>query len=157
MMPADPARIAIARQLLAQLGVTLADLQEDLELRPAVPRVAEYLPQVIAAAGPGARRTYGTYWARMAAALGDRPLNTIAASDIEALQRDITAAARLRRNNRHGRHAGEHAIAAARAFYNRAIADGLIGAADSPAHRVAKPRRLPSTRRALTACEMSQN
>jgi hypothetical protein len=63
----------------------------------------------------------------------------------------------LRRNNRHGRHAGEHAIAAARAFYNRAIADGLIGAADSPAHRVAKPRRLPSTRRALTACEMSQN
>ena len=69
-MPADPARIAIARQLLAQLGVTLADLREDLDLRPAVPTVGEYLPQVIAAAGPGAKRTYGTYWARMAAAFG---------------------------------------------------------------------------------------
>ena len=33
-----------------------------------LPTVAEYLPQVIAAAGPGARRTYGTYWRRMATA-----------------------------------------------------------------------------------------
>src|SRR2546429_4852996 len=47
-------------------------------------------------------------------------------------------------------------IAAARAIYNRAIADGLIDAATSPAHRVVKPRRLPSTRRALTPDELEQ-
>ena len=38
-----------------------------------------------------------------------------------------------------GRHAGELLIAAARAFYNQAVADDLIQPADSPAHRVGKP------------------
>ncbi len=153
-MTADPARVAAARQLLAHLGVTLADLQADLG--PRLPTLGEYLPHVIAAAGPGARRTYGTYWNRMAAAWGDILLDAIAASDIEAMQRQIAATARSRRNSRSGRHAGEHVIAAARAIYNRAIADGLIDAAASPAHRVVKPRRLPSTRRALTPDELEQ-
>jgi hypothetical protein len=154
VLPADPARIATARLLLAQLGVSLADLQQDE--RPRVPTLAEYLPCVRAAAGPGARRTYGTYWIRMAAAWGTRPLDTIVASDIEALQHQMAATARSRRNSRGGRHAGEHVIAAARAVYNRAISDGLLDAAASPAHRVVKPRRLPSTRRALTPDELAE-
>ena len=153
-MPADPARVATARQMLAHLGVTLADLQADPG--PGLPTLAEYLPHVIAAAGPGARRTYGTYWNRMASAWGERPLDSVAASDIEAMQRQMAATARSRRNSRTGRHAGEHMIAAARAIYNRAIADGLIDAATSPAHRVVKPRRLPSTRRALSPQELEQ-
>ncbi|WP_232533721.1 site-specific integrase [Plantactinospora sp. KBS50] len=153
-MSADPARVAAARQMLAHLGVTLADLQA--EPGPGLPTLAEYLPQVIAAAGPGAHRTYGTYWRRMAAAWGDRPLDAVAASDIEAMQREIAATARSRRNSRNGRHAGEHVIAAARAIYNRAIADRLIDATASPAHRVLKPRRLPSTRRALTPDELEE-
>jgi len=78
------------------------------------------------------------------------------ASDIEAMQRQMAATARSRRNSRTGRHAGEHVIAAARAIYNRAIADGLIDASASPAHRVVKPRRLPSTRRALSPQELEQ-
>lgn len=52
--------------------------------------------------------------------------------------------------DRGGRYAGELFIAAARACYSRAIDDGLIEPADSPAHRISKPRRLSSTRRALT-------
>ncbi|MEW1584353.1 hypothetical protein AB0283_02735 [Micromonospora vinacea] len=36
------------------------------------------------------------------------------------------------------------------------IAAGLIDASASPAHRVAKPRRLPSTRRALTPPELEE-
>lgn len=159
-MTADPDRVTIARQLLDQLGVTLADLQQDTSHndndRAEMPTVAEYLPRVAAAAGPGAQRTYGSYWDRMAAAWGDQPLDAIAASDIEALQRRIAGTARSRRNSRNGRHAGEHVIAAARAVYNRAIADRLIGPDASPAHQVAKPRRLPSTRRALTAHELDQ-
>ncbi len=47
-------------------------------------------------------------------------------------------------------------IAAARAIYNRAIADGLIDPTASPAHRVVKPRRLPSIRRALSPQELEQ-
>lgn len=158
-MPADPRHVTTVRQLLAQLGVTIDDLRHEVDQRPATPTMAEYLPKVIAAAGPGAARTYGTYWNRMAAAWGTRPLDTITASDIEALQRDIAANAVPRRNHRGGRYAGEHLIAAARAVYNRAIADGLLDASSSPAHRIAKPRRLPSTRRALTArelCEINQ-
>ncbi len=154
-MAADPACVAAARQVLAQLGVTVTDLQEDSQ-GSRVPTVAEYLPRVLAAAGPGARRTYGSYWARMAAIWGTRQLDEIAASDIEALQRETVACARWRRTARGGRHAGEHVIAAARAIYNRAIADGLLDAKASPAHRVPKPRRLPSTRRALTPDELER-
>ncbi|MEH1128204.1 tyrosine-type recombinase/integrase [Micromonospora sp. CPCC 206061] len=151
---ADPERVAVALRMLADLGVSVADLRD--AQRPPVPTVAEYLPQVMAAAGPGARRTYGSYWDRIAALWGDRPLDAIAASDIEALQHQAAATARLRRNARGGRHAGEHVVAAVRAIYNRAIADGLLDRADSPAHRVGKPRRLPSTRRALTPDELEQ-
>ncbi|MEU3457251.1 site-specific integrase [Micromonospora sp. NPDC006766] len=155
-MSADPATVAAARQVLAHLGVTLADLQSSAGMSLSLPTVAEYLPRVLAAAGPGARRTYGTYWERMAAAWGDWPLNHVAASDIEAMKQQRIARARSRRNSRNGRHAGEHVIAAARAFYSRAVADGLIDASASPAHRVAKPRRLPSTRRALTPHELEE-
>jgi integrase len=160
MMAADPARVALAHQVLAQLGVTLVDLQETTSdgdggrAGAVTPTVAEYLPRVIAAAGPGAARTYGSYWTRMATAWGDRRVDEIAASDIEVLQRQAIALARKRRTSRGGRHAGEHVIAAARAVFNRAAADGLIEATANPAHRVPKPRRLPSTRRALTPDEL---
>jgi len=42
------------------------------------------------------------------------------------------------------------------ALFNLAIADDIIAATDSPAHKVAKPRRLPNTRRALSAVELDQ-
>ncbi|MGC4795727.1 tyrosine-type recombinase/integrase [Micromonospora saelicesensis] len=155
-MKADPAAVAAARQVLAHLGVTVTDLQSHPATPSVVPTVAEYLPRVVAAAGPGARRTYGTYWERMAAEWSERPVDSVTASDVEALKQAMIASAVSRRNSRNGRHAGEHLIAAARAFYRRAIADGLIDAAASPAHRVAKPRRLPGTRRALTAHELEE-
>jgi site-specific recombinase XerD len=68
----------------------------------------------------------------------------------------MTGTARCRRTSRGGRHAGEHVVAAARAMYTRAIADGLIGPGASPAHKVVKPRRLPSTRRALNPDELEE-
>ncbi|MDG4757241.1 hypothetical protein [Micromonospora sp. WMMD710] len=152
-MTMDPDRVATARAMLEHLGLTAADLTDSN--RPAVPTVAEYLPAVVAAASPGTRRTYGSSWRRMAATLGDLRIDAVRASDLEALMRQAAAGARPRRNSRNGRHAGEHLIAAARAFYNRAIADGYLTVVDSPAHRVRKPRRLPNTRRALTPEELS--
>jgi hypothetical protein len=92
----------------------------------------------------------------MATAWADRRLDEVYASDIEAMKNTAAATARSRRTTRHGRHAGEHVVAAARAIYNRAIADGLIDQKNSPTHRVAKPRRPPNTRRALTAWELDQ-
>ena len=176
-MSPDPARIAIARDMLAHLGITLADLADaehatadqtpptttaanlsslGVPARFAMPTLHDYLPRVRAAAGPGANRTYGSYWTTMDRVWGDRRLDQISATDIEALHRHAATTARSRRNNRHGRHAGEHVIAAARAIYTRATADGYLTTAASPAHRVAKPRRLPSTRRALTPDELDQ-
>ena len=183
-MSADPARIAIARDMLVHLGITLADLADaeraatdqaprsvrssthhvhrresagaGLPARFAMPTLSSFLPRVRAASGPGANRTYGSYWTIMDRMWGQRRLDQITATDIEALQRHAATTARSRRNSRHGRHAGEHVIAAARAIYTRAIADGYLTAAASPAHRVPKPRRLPSTRRALTADELDQ-
>jgi hypothetical protein len=81
--------------MLAHVGVTLAGLQADPG--PGLPTLAEYLPRVIAAAGSGARRTYGTYWSRMAIAWGARTLDATAATDIEAMQRQMAAAGRPRR------------------------------------------------------------
>lgn len=92
----------------------------------------------------------------MATAWGTRPLAEISASDVEVAQTRSAATARPRRNSRHGRHADEHVIAAARAIYNRAVAAAQIAAGASPAYRVAKPHRLPSIRRALTALELDQ-
>jgi len=52
-----------------------------------------------------------------------------------------------RRNGRDGRSAEEHLVAALRCLYQRAVDDGLVAGADDPARKVAKPRRLPTTRR----------
>jgi integrase len=154
-MTPGPDQLTAARLALAELGVTVADLEPHRHPdRP--PTLGEYLPVVIAAAGTGANRTYGTYWTRMATAWGHRRLDEVLASDIEAMKNTAANTARSRRSSRHGRHAGEHVVAAARAIYNRAIADGHIDHKHSPAHRVAKPRRLPNTRRALTAWELEQ-
>lgn len=79
-MSADQARITTARQLLTQLGLTIADLYCQDTADRAVPTLAEYLPQVIAAAGPGATRTYGSYWTKMAMAWGSRALDEISAT-----------------------------------------------------------------------------
>jgi integrase len=145
-MTAEPARGS--RVMSARFGATV--VPED-----AAPTVREYLPQVIAASSPTSARTYGTYWMRMIDLWGERRVDSIRATDVEALQRHCTAHARPReRNFRDGRHAGENANSAARAFFRRAEADGIIPVGSSPAHQVAKPRRLPSTRRALLSWEM---
>jgi hypothetical protein len=61
-----------------------------------------------------------------------------------------------RRNARGGRSAQEHLVAALRCLYRRAVEDGLISEADDPARKVAKPRRLPSTRRAVPEVRLAE-
>lgn len=61
-----------------------------------------------------------------------------------------------RRNTRGGRSAGEHLIAALRCLYRHAEDDSLIAPADNPASKVAKPRRLPSTRRAVADARLGE-
>jgi hypothetical protein len=109
-MPTDPAPTP-ATQPPAMASGSIVARPSQPDTPPAVPTLAEYLPRVRAAASPGTSRTYSTYWNRMANAWGDRRLNEIAASDIEALHRSCTTAAVIRSNARQGRHAAENLIA----------------------------------------------
>jgi len=61
-----------------------------------------------------------------------------------------------RRNARGGRSAAEHMVAALRCLYRHAEDDGLITEADNPTRKVAKPRRLPSTRRAVPDTRLAE-
>jgi hypothetical protein len=74
-------RLTAARQALAEpLCVTVTELQ-DSQGAQYMPTFGEYLPIVIAAAGPGANRTYGTYWNRMATTWAHRRLDELHASE----------------------------------------------------------------------------
>jgi hypothetical protein len=61
-----------------------------------------------------------------------------------------------RSNSRGGHNAAENVISALRCLYRRAVDDGLIDEKDNPASKVAKPRRLPSTRQALDDARLAQ-
>ena len=76
-MMADPERVAQARRLLAQPGVTVADLQAAESVGVEMPTVAEYLPRVVATAGSGAGRTTATTgrgWRRCGAIAANAPI-----------------------------------------------------------------------------------
>jgi integrase len=146
--PADLTTRQAARLLLERMGVSPADLLADPARAP-VPVFADYIPRVSGAVSSGTRRVYASYWNRIVNDWGSRSLDEITALDISLLAEQAKATAVERRNSRGGRSAAEHLLAALRCVYRHAVADGIIAASDNPAARVAKPRRLPSTRRAL--------
>jgi integrase len=145
-----------ARLLLERLGVTPADLLEVRPARPLAPTFAEYVPVVAAAVSDGSRRAYGSYWNRVVKAWGDRRIDEPRPSEIEQLRNQVQANVVPRRNARGGRSAAEGLVAALRCLYRRAVADGYLDAADNPALKVDKPRRLPSTRRAIGDARLAE-
>jgi hypothetical protein len=146
------ARVALPRRLRStRRGLSRQEIG-DLQWTPVTPPTfADYLPTVVAAAGPGARRTYGTYWDRILSRFADRRLDQVTVTDVEILMHDTMAATVLRRTARNGVCAAEHLLAALRAIYTRAVADRLIPPHHNPAAQVRKPRRPPNNRRALTS------
>ena len=135
--------------LLERMGLSPADLAAVPQPRPEVPTFAEYIPVVSAAVSAGTRRAYGSYWNRVVEHWGGRRLDEPTPSEIRQLMAYVKTHVVARRNARGGRSAEEHLVAALRCLYQRAVDDGLIAEADNPARKVAKPRRLPTTRRAL--------
>jgi integrase/recombinase XerC len=146
---AGAAEVDAARLLLSRLGVTAEELLTATPGRSPAPTFAAYVPIVSAAVGPGARRVYGSYWNRTVAKWGERRLDELAPSEIRQMLEHTKTHVVARRNARGGRGAAEHLLAALRCLYRHAEDDSLIAPADNPARRVAKPRRLPSTRRAV--------
>jgi integrase len=142
--------------LLSRMGISPQDLVASAPVRPLAPTFAEYVPVVLAAATPGSKKAYGTYWNRAVERWGTRRLDEVTPSDIEHFIVAIKANAVQCRNGRGGRSGAEHVVAALRCLYRRAVADGLIAEADNPAAKVAKPRRLSSTRRAVPDARLAE-
>jgi integrase/recombinase XerC len=138
-----------AMLVLERMGLTPADLLAVPAARPLAPTFAEYTPVVSALVSDGCRRAYGSYWNRVTDQWGDRRIDEPTPSEIRQLVQHVRANVVPRRNSRGGRSAAEHLIAALRCLYKHAEEDGLIDPADNPARKVEKPRRLPSTRRAV--------
>jgi integrase/recombinase XerC len=121
-----------------------------------VPTFADYVPVVSAAVTDGTRRAYGSYRNKVVEQWGSRRLDEPSPSQIRELMMHVKTHVVARRNARGGRSAQEHLVAALRCLYQRAVDDGLIAEADNPARKVAKPRRLPSTRRAVPDTRLAQ-
>ncbi len=154
--PPGPAELDAARLLLARMGISPADLLGVEQARPPAPTFAEYIPVVSAAVSDGTRRVYGSYWNRILEQWGARRLDQPTPSEIERLAEYVRTHVVARRNARGGRSAAEHLIAALRCLYHHAVADGHIAEADNPARKVAKPRRFPSTRRAVADTRLAE-
>ena len=87
---------------------------------------------------------------------GDQRLDEPTPSEIRQLMIYVKTHVVARRNARGGRSAEEHLVAALRCLYQRAVDDRLITEAENPARKVAKPRRLPTTRRALPDARLAE-
>jgi integrase/recombinase XerC len=148
--PVNRSDLEAARLLLARLGVSPADLLDADAPRPEVPTFAEYIPIVSAAVSDGTRRVYGAYWNRILQRWGARRLDEPTPSEIKEFVAHVKTHVVQRRDARGGRSAAEHLIAALRCLYHHAVADGHVREGDNPARQVPKPRRLPSTRRAVS-------
>ena len=148
--------VEAALVLLERMGLSPADLTAGARPRREVPTFAEYVPVVSAAASAGTRRAYGSYWNRIVEHWGSRRLDEPTPSEIRHLMVYVKDHVVARRNARGGRSAQEHLVAALRCLYRRAVDDGLISEADNPARKVAKPRRLPTTRRALPDARLAE-
>lgn len=125
-------------------------------MRAPLPTFAEYIPVVAAAVSESTRRVYSSYWNRIHDKWGQRRLDEPTPSEIKQLLAEMRANVVVRRNARGRRSAGEHLVAALRCLYRYAEDDGLIDAADNPARKVAKPRRLRSTRCAVADTRLAE-
>jgi len=152
----DRPELAAARLMLERMGISPIDLLDVAPARRSAPTFAEYVPVVSAAVSPGTQRVYGSYWKRAVDAWGDRRIDEPVPSEIEQLRTQVQANVVARRNARGGRLAAEHLVTALRCLYRRAVADGWIRESDNPALKVDKPRRLPSTRRAIADARLAE-
>ena len=148
-MSASAAEHNAALLVLSGLGITPEDLLTASAERKPMPTFATYIPKVSDAVTDGTRRVYGSYWNRILTEWPDRRLDEPSPTEIKAFAEKIKTTVVLRSNARGGHGAAEHLIAAFRCIYKHAENDKLIKRADNPALQVDKPRRLPSTRRAL--------
>jgi len=134
------AAVDAALLILERMGLSPDDLTAAPRRRPSVPTFADYVQVVSAAVTGGTRKAYGSYWNRVTEQWGTRRLDEPTPSEIRQLVAYVRSHVVPRRNARAGRGAAEN----------------LIGEKDNPARKVGKPRRLPSTRRAVAGIRLAE-
>jgi integrase/recombinase XerC len=152
----SPGDIEAIRALLRRLGVTPEQLLEEAATAPMIPTFDEYIDRVSGVVTDGTRRVYATYWRRIRSVWGGRRLDEVTPLEVKQLSEQIRGQVVHRRNARGGRTAAEHLVGALRCLYRYAVIDGLIANGANPAAKVAKPRRLSSTRRALQESQLAR-
>ncbi|MEU1993559.1 site-specific integrase [Nocardia gamkensis] len=152
----SPNDLEVARLFLERLNIRPEDLLQPTNRLPTAPTFAEYIPNLVQAVPPGARKTYLPYWRRLEARWPDRPLDEPSALELQTLVEHTRQNAVPRRNSRGGRSAAEHMVGAIRCLYRHAQRDGHISPTNNPATDIDKPARLPSTRRALGTRQLTE-
>ncbi|MGA4792222.1 tyrosine-type recombinase/integrase [Nocardia sp. AB354] len=148
--------VEAARIVLQHLGVRPEDLVNGGATSTTIPTFGDYIPRLRTAVPAGTSRAYASYWTRIEILWSDRRLDEPTASELKQLVETARTQAIVRRNSRGGRSAAEHMVAAIRCLYRHAHDDGYLASTDSPATTLAKPRRAPSPRGALTDQQLSQ-
>lgn len=150
------AAVDAALLILERMGLSPHDLTAALQPQHLLPTFSEYIPVVAGQVTAGTLRAYGSYWKRIEDKWGQRRLDEPTPSQIRTLMKEVKEQAVVRRTSRGGRSAAENFIAALRCVYRHAEDDGLITEAGNPALKVAKPRRLPSARRAIADTRLAE-
>jgi integrase/recombinase XerC len=153
-----PSRAALdaALVLLSQLGISPTDLTNAAPARPPAPTFAEYVPVVSAAVTAGTRRVYGSYWNRITEHWGQRrltnrrrprssPSSSRSAATSSSGVTPVAAAAPPNTSS--------PPCAASTATRSTT---GTSMPPINPARKVDKPRRLPSTRRAVADTRLAE-
>jgi hypothetical protein len=160
---ARQAEPAAARLLLQRMGIEVADLLSAPAPDPVVPTFAAYVPVVVAAASPGSRKAYGTYWNRLVEHWGDRRLHEPTPTEMEQFKGPYPGGG-AEPAQRPGRpvggraHGGGAAVCVSAGGGRRpdpraAALPSLRGAvADARWQRSTRWRRRPATIRRWTAC-----
>ncbi len=132
-----------ARVLLEEahhLGLDLRDLIAaggDLDHR--IPTLAAFIDSIAPTFTPATAATYRPHWRLAVDALGDRHLHDIGWDDLTAVVSAAEERARRNRPGSTGRASREACVAALRALFARAKANGLTTV--NPAAALTKPRR----------------
>jgi integrase len=154
---ADIRKLESATTMLESLKLSPEEVRYFLDHGPAhpdCPTVADWVLTARTTVTEGTLRAYGTYWDRIAAAHGDKPLSKVTVSDLKAMALEAPSLAVKRRNSNGGNGAHESFVAAARCLFQLACDQELLRT--NPALAVPKPSRVANNRRALLPHELAE-
>lgn len=147
--------VAELLQAVSRLGLTVVRDPAEPVVSNA-PTFDEFIPQMLEAESGAQRESYGACWRVLREVWGSRPLDEPTPTEILQLMNRYKAGAVVRSNWRGGSAAARNFLHGVRRLYRLAEMDGLIAPASNPAAKVPMPRKLESTRHALTPQQVSE-